>query len=147
MNAISVRHCPYCQAMVNIHWPACLACHARLSQEPSGVVVPPAALYEPGQASKRNRGHVDAPVSIEPAMKPGGSPLSPVYWETADTRIVGPAMPEYVVKVGTGLTAEFWVIVSHEGTPRWVHSNRLRSKKQFETQRPVTVVDFVKDLR
>jgi hypothetical protein len=67
-------------------------------------------------------------VIIEPASPKGRF----VYWETADCRILGPACPEFLAQVGTGLkSTDFWVIVEFKGQPRWVRSDRLRSKKAF----------------
>jgi hypothetical protein len=52
-----------------------------------------------------------------------------VYWESADCRILGPARPEFLAQISAGLkSTDFWVILEFEGQPRWVRSDRLRSK-------------------
>src|SRR5262249_9692424 len=56
----------------------------------------------------------DEAITLEPAVKPDGSPLSPIYWERA-TGIVGPAVPEFMVKVGEA----FWIVAQFEGLPVW----------------------------
>lgn len=67
---------------------------------------------------------------IEPAVKPDGRPLSLVFWETGDGRILGPAVPELLAKDG-GI---FWIVTTFAGQILWVNTNRLRSRKAFETQ-------------
>src|SRR5262249_1833892 len=57
-------------------------------------------------------------------------------------RILGPAVPEYVARVGD----VFWIIVSFEGQARWIRSDRLRSRRQFENQRVLKPVSVIKDL-
>ena len=31
MSTTATGHCPHCAAVVNVHWPSCLVCHALLS--------------------------------------------------------------------------------------------------------------------
>jgi hypothetical protein len=58
-----------------------------------------------------------------------------VYWEAADGKVLGPAMPEFLARVGTGKREQFWIVVRYAGHARWVRSDRLRSKQAFETHR------------
>jgi len=83
-------------------------------------------------------------VRIEPA-----SPKAHfVYWESGDCRILGPARPEFLAQIGAGLNStDFWVIIEFEGQPRWVRSDRLRSKQAFDTQRPVQVIELIREGR
>lgn len=69
-------------------------------------------------------------LAIEPATKPDGSLLSPIYWETGDGRILGPAVPEFHGRDGN----TFWISVTFEGQIRWINVDRLRSKKAFDAQ-------------
>lgn len=69
---------------------------------------------------------------VEPAAKPDGSPLSPIYWETGDGRILGPAVPEYLARDRN----TFWIVVTFSGQIRWIDADRLRSKKAFNAQSP-----------
>jgi len=70
----------------------------------------------------------------------------PVYWERTGS-IVGPAIPEFLAKVGNGPTAQFWVVVQYEGMLVWVNSNMLRSKRDFETHVSLRVVELMKEPR
>lgn len=72
-------------------------------------------------------------LAIEPAGKPDGSSLSKIYWETGDGRILGPAVPQFLAREGSA----FWLSATFEGQIRWINADRLRSKKAFDTQRPV----------
>lgn len=96
------------------------------------------------KASGKVRAVPDAEVLVEPATKPDGSPLRPVYWERADGSIQGPATPEFFAKVGAGQEdRNFWIIAAHHGEPVWIRSDKLRSKRQFETQTPVREIEPV----
>jgi hypothetical protein len=74
-------------------------------------------------------------------IEPAAENPRPVYWERADLSIVGPGRPEFLAKVGTGAMERFWVIVEFQGQPAWVSSDRLRSRKAFEQQPEVRVVE------
>jgi hypothetical protein len=76
-------------------------------------------------------------IVYEPATKPDGSPLLSIYWLSGDGRILGPAIPEFLARSGE----QFWIVTTFEGLARWINANFLRSKKDFETQRPVVEVD------
>ncbi len=68
-------------------------------------------------------------IEIEPACKPDGSAQSPVYWEDVRGRIVGPGVLEFSARIG----GEYWLVVQYQGLPSWIHTDRLRSKRQWET--------------
>lgn len=131
MSTTVVGHCSHCAAVVNRQWPSCLVCHASLIATPSGdeVVSGATVSMPPLQAAET--------IVIEPAA---ANPR-PVYWERADLSIVGPGRPEFLAKVGTGATERFWVIVEFQGQPAWVRSDQLRSRKAFEQQPQVRVVE------
>lgn len=76
----------------------------------------------------------DEPVTIEPASKPDGSPLSSIYWESGDGRILGPATPEFFARSGD----QFWIVTTFEGLTRWINADRLRTKQSFAAQ-PVAI--------
>lgn len=80
-----------------------------------------------------------SPPIIEPAMKPGGSPLSPIYWQTGTGEILGPAIPEFHAKSGH----QFWIVTTFKGDIRWINADRLRSKKAFETQRAIHEIELI----
>lgn len=82
-----------------------------------------------------------SPVTIEPAA----SNARPVYWENADGVILGPAIPEYLARVQECGSDAFWVIVTHDGLPRWIRSDRLRSRRAFETQPAVRIEEPIRD--
>ncbi len=82
----------------------------------------------------------DAEVVMEAALKPDGSPLSPVFWERAGA-IVGPGIPEFLAKAGE----EFWIVVQFRGQACWVNANQLRSRQQFEDQQPLKSIELMKD--
>ena len=80
---------------------------------------------------------------IEPACRFDGSPLSSIYWEAGTGEILGPATPEYFARHGHS----DWIVITFEGQPRWIHADRLRSRKAFETQRPPQIVEWVREPR
>jgi len=63
-------------------------------------------------------------------IEPAATNTRLVYWETADGRIAGPAVPECLAQVG----AEFWMVTTFDGDPRWIRADRLRSRNAFEQQ-------------
>ena len=131
MSTTAVGHCSHCDAVVNRHWLTCLVCHAPLIATPSrdeafsGATAP----MPPPQVAEN--------IVIGPAAE---NP-SPVYWERADLSIVGPGRPEFLAKVGEGSRATYWVVAQFQGVPVWINSIVLRSKKAFEQQAKVRVVE------
>lgn len=131
MSTTAVGHCSHCAAVVNRHWPSCLVCHAPLIAAPSRdeAFSETAAPMLPPQVAEN--------IMIEPAAE---NPR-PVYWERADLSIVGPGRPEFLAKVGEGPRATYWVVAQFQGVPVWINSIVLRSKKAFEQQAKVRVVE------
>ncbi len=72
----------------------------------------------------------DDRVTIEPAVKPDGSPLTPVYWQRPDGSIAGPAHVEFFCQ----LFGSDGLIVALKGALFWINANLLRSRSTFETQ-------------
>lgn len=68
---------------------------------------------------------------IEPAHRPDGKPMNPIYWETGTRQILGPAVPEYLARDGE----TFGIVTTFEGQIRWINADRLRSRKAFELVR------------
>lgn len=66
-------------------------------------------------------------VIIEPSL-PGAKPI---YWESMDGTWHGPVKPEYLGRTGKGSNEQFWVIVNHKGTFRWIWTDLLRSRQAF----------------
>ena len=62
--------------------------------------------------------------SAEVLIEPAATYARPVYWEAANGRILGPAVPEFFAQVGS----EFWIVAIFAAQPRWIRSDRLRSK-------------------
>ena len=93
----------------------------------------------PDRAAKllaRAGGRVRLLDSPEPIVIESAScTAKPVFWETATGHILGPAKPEFLAMVGSGTTACFWVVITMNGEGRWIRSDRLRSRTQFERQR------------
>lgn len=108
----TLSRCQACGALVNATWKVCAACQTPIVIDTSTVT-----------------------------MELAGANARPIYWESADGDILGPATPEFLAMVGSGPGATFWIVTTHEGLPRWIRSDRLRSKRAFETQtvpRPFT---------
>lgn len=80
-------------------------------------------------------------VVIEPAMRPDGNPLSPVYWESQG-RIVGPGQPEYFFRDSAGQEG---LVVRHEGALAHIAASILRPFEAFVAQRPLTEVKLVRE--
>ncbi|NOS79106.1 MAG: hypothetical protein HOP35_14290 [Nitrospira sp.] len=75
------------------------------------------------------------PIVIEPAA----TNPRPIYWEAVDGRIVGPAVPECLARVGD----EFWIVTTFADHLSWIRSDRLRSRKAFLEQREVREIEHV----
>lgn len=94
------------------------------------------APLKPGEPSQQ-----PGRVVIEPAMRPDGSPLSPVYWESQG-RIVGPGHPEYFFRDSAGQEG---LVVRHEGALVHIAASILRPSKAFVAQRPLTEVELIRE--
>lgn len=69
------------------------------------------------------------------AMEPAAMNATPIFWERMSTgAILGPAQPEFLAKVGSGLLASYWVVVTYQSEPVWINADSLRSKQQFEAR-------------
>lgn len=66
----------------------------------------------------------------EPAIRPDGGAVTPVFYEDGDGRIQGPYSPELFSRCGS----EFWVCLVTSDGLRWVSSDRLRTRSQFKRQ-------------
>jgi hypothetical protein len=73
-------------------------------------------------------------------MKMDGSALSPIYWQTGDGRILGPATPEFLAK----LDDQFWIVTTFEEHIRWINADLLRSRKAFLEQPTVQEVELIR---
>jgi hypothetical protein len=65
------------------------------------------------------------------------------YFEAAFGQILGPVIPEFLAKAG----GYFWIIVTYECQTRWIRSDRLRSEQAFNTQRPVQIVEPIRETK
>ena len=87
--------------------------------------------------------HGDSPM-VDPPMPldiiPAASVAKPIYWETGDGRILGPATPEFLAKSGK----QFWIVTTFEGQIRWINADQLRSKNAFEGQRAIHEVELIR---
>jgi hypothetical protein len=79
-------------------------------------------------------------------IDPAAENARPIYWERTGT-IVGPAIPEFLAKVGEGSKASYWVVAQFEGQSVWINSIMIRSKKEFESQVPLKQIDLVREPR
>jgi hypothetical protein len=93
-------------------------------------------------AHQKDRPEDQEGISVNPAHPRGRQ----MYWEDIDGRILGPVVPEHLAKVRTRNGDSFWVIVTYDGLPRWIRSDRLRSKQAFETQRPVQTIEPIREV-
>lgn len=73
-------------------------------------------------------------------MEPAAPNARPIYWETGTGRILGPATPEFLARDGD----TFWIVTTFDGQIRWINADQLRSKKAFEQQRVIQVVEQVR---
>jgi len=68
-------------------------------------------------------------------IEPAAMNATPIFWERLSTGdILGPAQPEFLAMVSSGLKASYWIVAQFEGLPLWINSILLRSKRQFEEQ-------------
>ncbi len=59
-------------------------------------------------------------------IEPASTTARPIYFEDASGHLCGPVIPEYLGRVGIDDRARSWVIVTHNGLIRWIHSDRLQ---------------------
>lgn len=84
--------------------------------------------HKPGLVAVLQR--AEGEIVIEPTSRDAKA----VYWERANGRIYGPVCPEFMVKVGSGPSATFWVISTYQGQIIWIRSDRLRSQQAFQSR-------------
>lgn len=79
--------------------------------------------------------------TIARAVRHDGAPLSPIFWEAGDGRIVGPAVPEFFIRD----SAAFWISATFQGQIWFVREDRLRSKKAVQQQQPLREVELIRE--
>lgn len=79
-----------------------------------------------------------APAAIP--MEPATLNARAIYWESGTGRILGPAVPQFLLKDG----ATFWIVTTSQGDIWWINADRLRSRKAFLTQREVREVELIR---
>lgn len=126
-----VSRCAQCGSVVNVHWSSCLVCRAVLDYRNSEL------SYKAGCRSPSTREEV----IVEPAVRPDGTPVRPVYWESQG-RIIGPGRPEFFFQDSTG---QVGLILHYEGDLVSVAAFMLRSYKAFIEQRPLKEVELVRE--
>ncbi len=96
----------------------------------------PAPMADPIAAGENTASLSDKKFQCQPAAPN----TRPIYWETGDGRILGPAVPEFLGKDGN----TFWVSVTFEGQIRWINADRLRSHKAFLNQRELQEIELIR---
>lgn len=101
------------------------------------------------EALKRQQGISEAPKTgalilarkstEEVIVEPAAANPKPIYWEAVDGRILGPALPECLARVGD----EFWIVTTLDGHLIWLRSDRLRSRAAFEQQLVIHEVELI----
>lgn len=94
----------------------------------------PGGTRPPSSRVSRTGSHTD--IIIEPAAPNA----RPVYWQTGDGRILGPAVPEFFLRDGEG----YWISVTFKGHVRFIRDDRLRSRKAFEEQAEIREVEPIR---
>lgn len=82
-------------------------------------------------------------IQIEAAHRPDGSALSPIFWEAAGGKILGPAVPDLFAQDGS----TFWLAVNFEGQARWINAAALRTKQAFQQQEATVEIELVQEPR
>jgi hypothetical protein len=78
---------------------------------------------------------VTTDMTVEPAIKPDGSPLSAVYWESGDGTI-RQGWPVLFGMERVGEARRFWIGVEYDNREfAWVHETRLRNAASYQTQK------------
>ena len=62
----------------------------------------------------------------ETLIEPASPTAKPIYWESVDGKILGPAKPEFLAKSGPDGHEQFWIVVTFRKITRWISSDRLR---------------------
>jgi len=94
----------------------------RLLQEAPGRV----RLLSKTLTPEKPNGPSSRAIIIEPAV----TNARPIYWEAADGRIIGPAVPEFLAREGD----TFWIVTTFKGHIFWIDADKLRSRQSFDQQ-------------
>lgn len=78
-------------------------------------------------------------------IEPAEPNARPVFWERADGQICGPATPEFRARVNSGPKTIYLVVAQFLGEPVFINSTALRSKRQFETQPTLRMVEPIRE--
>lgn len=73
---------------------------------------------------------ITAPVAQNCEIQPATPIAKAIYWETGAGQILGPAIPEFLMRDGE----TFWIVTTFRGQFLWINADRLRSKKAFNAQ-------------
>jgi len=74
-------------------------------------------------------------------IEPAAPNAQPIYWETGDARILGPGVPEFLMRDGDA----FWISATFEQAIWWINADRLRSRKAFLAQLPLKEVEIIRE--
>lgn len=97
MSTTAVGQCPQCLAVVNVHWPSCLVCHARLIAGPVCEQAAPTAITTP------------TPI---PPLAPGWS----VVYRDQDDRLRGGCdEPDYGIVTACTWNGATWTVTVRNG--------------------------------
>lgn len=96
---------------------------------------------EPAQVAGTHSPHDSA--QGRAVIEPATPNAKPIYWETGDGHILGPAIPEFLGRDGE----TFWIVTTFENGTWWINADRLRSKKAFDTQPIVRTIELLREPR
>jgi hypothetical protein len=122
--------------------PPCPGCGGPLS--PFAESGSTSGTYRRGLACQKCGRETERPPETGPFrfVAEPASAQRPIYWEDAR----GAIREGRAVLLGRDGEA-FWVGVEHDGGFSWVRDDRLRSKRDFETQRPLRAVERIREPR
>lgn len=75
---------------------------------------------------------------IEPALRPDGRPIRPVYWRGMDGRVHGPCSVSDMAMEGPPGRERFWLCVEEHGLSVWIRDVLLISQQTAEAARAVS---------
>jgi hypothetical protein len=105
--------------------------------EEAGDKVP---ITEPNASADTHGGNAASAIqNFE--IQPAAPNARPIYWETGDGRILGPAVPEFLGRDGNA----FWISTTFDGQMRWINADRLRSRQAFETQVVLREAEIIRE--
>jgi len=97
-------------------------------------------LFFPGGTPLPKSQAVSTVSTADSTIEQAATHAKPVYWETGNGQILGPATPECLARSGD----QFWVVTTFEGHIRWINAEQLRSKKAFLEQREIKEVELIR---